>query len=264
MKTSHFRRPRGRIAQQCSALRAYLRPRALWAALAVFLAGPSPVLAHHVIDNRLPQGFAEGLLSGLGHPIIGPDHLAMLVAIGVCAGLARHPFFLAAAFIAATLAGVGLHLRSFDLPFVEQLIVLGILLVGGLMMAGRVLSAPVSAALFAVLGICHGYAYGESIVGAWATPLAAYMTGLAAIQFAVIAGIAWTMCHVQRLAHPGDGLTGQDSDAQAGTAQAGDDAARMAAPDIAAGLRNQTGVRLCGAVILGVALMLGAGFILPA
>lgn len=34
-----------------------------------------PALAHHAMGNTTPNTFAEGLVSGLAHPIIGLDHL---------------------------------------------------------------------------------------------------------------------------------------------------------------------------------------------
>ncbi|MET0472193.1 MAG: HupE/UreJ family protein, partial [Xanthobacteraceae bacterium] len=43
--------------------------------------------AHHVMGGRTPTTFVEGFLSGLGHPVIGPDHLAFLLAIGVAVGV---------------------------------------------------------------------------------------------------------------------------------------------------------------------------------
>ena len=46
-----------------------------------------PALAHHVMGRELPADFAQGLLSGLGHPIIGLDHLAAVVAVGCLASL---------------------------------------------------------------------------------------------------------------------------------------------------------------------------------
>ena len=51
---------------------------------------------------------------------------------------------------------------------------------------------PVSllAALLAVAGVFHGYAYGESIVGAETAPLAAYMIGFGVIQSCVAVGAA--------------------------------------------------------------------------
>ena len=47
------------------------------------------------------------------------------------------------------------------------------------------------AALFAIGGAVHGYALGESIVGAESTPLVAYLIGLVAVQTALTTGIAF-------------------------------------------------------------------------
>src|SRR5262249_29863369 len=43
--------------------------------------------AHHVMGGKTPSTFVEGLLSGTGHPVIGPDHLAFLLAIGIAVGV---------------------------------------------------------------------------------------------------------------------------------------------------------------------------------
>ncbi len=45
--------------------------------------------------------------------------------------------------------------------------------------------AGLAVALFAAVGLVHGYALGESIYGAESTPLYAYLIGLAVIQCAV-------------------------------------------------------------------------------
>jgi len=55
---------------------------------------------------------------------------------------------------------------------------------------GRSIRAGVWAALFIVAGFFHGYAYGESIYGAESSPLAAYLTGLVAIQAFVMMAVA--------------------------------------------------------------------------
>ena len=41
-----------------------------------------PAQAHHFMDGGMPQNWLEGLLSGLGHPVIGPDHAAFVFAAG--------------------------------------------------------------------------------------------------------------------------------------------------------------------------------------
>jgi urease accessory protein len=60
------------------------------------------------------------------------------------------------------------------------------------------MSAGAAAVLFAMVGVIHGYALGESIYGAERAPLYAYLIGLAVIQGVV----ALTATHVTRsLAH---------------------------------------------------------------
>lgn len=51
---------------------------------------PGVVWAHHFMEDQLPQTFAQGLLSGLAHPVIGVDHLAFIVAAGFLLALVRH------------------------------------------------------------------------------------------------------------------------------------------------------------------------------
>jgi urease accessory protein len=46
------------------------------------------------------------------------------------------------------------------------------------------------AAFFAGAGLFHGYAYGESIIGAEPAPLAAYVAGFAAVQYGIAVGAA--------------------------------------------------------------------------
>ena len=38
--------------------------------------------AHHLMGGEVPTTAWQGLLSGLGHPIIGIDHFAFIVGVG--------------------------------------------------------------------------------------------------------------------------------------------------------------------------------------
>jgi len=49
----------------------------------------APAYAHHLMGGRTPATFAEGMLSGLGHPVIGLDHFAAVVAVGCLAAAHR-------------------------------------------------------------------------------------------------------------------------------------------------------------------------------
>jgi urease accessory protein len=152
-----------------------------------------PAQAHHMMGGRTPSSFLEGLLSGLGHPVIGLDHLAFIVAMGVAVGVAGLNLAIPALFIAASAIGVALHVNGVTLPGAEILVAVSVLTVGA-MIAGRSkqsLAQPwVWAALFVLAGLIHGYAFGESIYGAEASPLVAYLVGLIIVQAAVATAVA--------------------------------------------------------------------------
>jgi urease accessory protein len=162
--------------------------------LAASMLGASiaPALAHHVMDGKLPKTFIEGLLSGLGHPVFGPDHLAAVIAVGCLAALHHRGALLAVGYVLAMIVGVALHVRGTTVPAGELLVALSVLLLGAVMIWRRPVNAGVVIALFAITGLVHGYALGESIVGAEPAPLASYFVGLAVIQ-SLIALVAFKL-----------------------------------------------------------------------
>jgi len=164
--------------------------RTAFAVLAVLIAGMGTAAAHHVMGGEMPSTFGQGFLSGLGHPVIGPDHLAFLVAVGVAVGVGGLSLALPIVFVAASAIGVALHVYGFELPVVELIVALSVVLIGALVASGRALPLAAWAAVFGLAGIAHGYAYGESIVGAEPTPLWAYLIGLVIIQSALSVGVA--------------------------------------------------------------------------
>ena len=87
--------------------------------LALIMMIAQPAWAHHPMDGKLPQTFLQGLLSGFGHPVIGVDHLAAIVGIGILAALAGRSAAVVLAFSVSVIAGVGLHLSGIDLPASE-------------------------------------------------------------------------------------------------------------------------------------------------
>lgn len=164
-----------------------------------FLLAPAGLLvataanAHHPMGMQTPATLFEGLLSGLGHPIIGLDHLAFLVVVGLLAyslkGTSRYVVPLA--FVGATVAGTLIHVGRLDLPMTEVLVALSVLGGGVLLLARAALPALILTLLVALFGIFHGYAYGESIVGAEQTPLLSYLVGFSLIQYVLIAGVTF-------------------------------------------------------------------------
>jgi len=166
-----------------------LRCRAVVSAIAFFLMTAS-ASAHHVMGGKIPTTFAEGFLSGLGHPVIGPDHLAFLLAIGVAVGVGGLSLVLPLLFVVASAIGVTLHVNGVNLPGAEIVVAVSVLFAGFLIARGRALPVSLWAILFAAAGLFHGYAFGESIFGAERSPLHAYLLGLIIVQSVLTVGTA--------------------------------------------------------------------------
>lgn len=149
------------------------------------LSAASPAAAHHALGGRMPTNFFEGFLSGLAHPIIGLDHFAFVVAIGLLCIGQKNQFFIPAAFVIAAMAGTGIHLLRVDLPATEFFIAASVIVFGAMLAVSTKSHWLVLAGLGAIAGLFHGYAYGESIVGAQMTPLIAYLAGFSLIQYAI-------------------------------------------------------------------------------
>ena len=124
-------------------------------------------------------------MSGLGHPVIGIDHFAAVVAIGCLAAAHRTAPALAIGFVLAMIAGVALHLLSATVPGAEILVALSVIILGVAMLSHRQMAVGAALTLFAAAGLINGYALGESIYGAESTPVYAYLLGLAVIQSAI-------------------------------------------------------------------------------
>ena len=148
-----------------------------------------PVLAHHPLGGRLPSNALEGLLSGLAHPILGPDHFLFILAIGLLALRVSVGLWLPLAFVLGGLAGSVFHVSSGDLLWVE-IGVTGSLAIAGFFLARQAEPKNVwMLGLGAIAGLFHGYAYGEAIFGAEMTPLWSYLLGLTLVQFGVAATV---------------------------------------------------------------------------
>lgn len=172
------------------------------AAIAALATSAGPALAHHAMGGETPNTLASGLISGLAHPVIGIDHLAFVVAAGIAAAFAGNRLLSPLAFVAATVAGCLLQVGGVALPAVEIVVAASILLLGAVVLSGRTIGAPALLGLFAVAGLFHGWAYGESIVGAESTPLLAYLAGFAAIQYAIAVGTGHLVRRVWQSATP--------------------------------------------------------------
>jgi urease accessory protein len=153
-----------------------------------FLIPTSPALAHHAMGGEIPSNFTEGLISGLAHPVIGIDHLAFVIAIGFLAALSqRFGMIVPLVFMFTTAIGTIIHLQSIDLPVVELIVSASVLIIGILLAKTNQTNLVLLTVIGAIAGIFHGYAYGESIVGAETLAIGAYLLGFCLIQLAISA-----------------------------------------------------------------------------
>ncbi|MDY6936412.1 MAG: HupE/UreJ family protein [Cyanobacteriota bacterium] len=149
-----------------------------------FVAGPA--FAHHPFGGKTPSNFVEGFFSGLGHPVVGIDHLTFVVAIGLLAAtLGRRGLAIPVAFVLTATLGTGIHLMEVDLPALEIVISASVLGFGILLARQSLPNFALAVLGAAIAGIFHGYAYGEAIVGAEMNPLVAYLAGFTFIQLAI-------------------------------------------------------------------------------
>jgi urease accessory protein len=146
----------------------------------------SPASAHHAMGGKTPSTFFEGFLSGLAHPILGLDHFAFIIALGILTVVCRLNLSVALATIGASALGVAAHVAGLTIGISEAIVIASVVLCGAAL-ALRVSIPRVSWSLILpAAGFFHGYAYGESIFGAQQTPLAAYLLGLVVIQSAIV------------------------------------------------------------------------------
>lgn len=151
-------------------------------------------LAHHAMGGETPDNFWNGLLSGLAHPVIGLDHLAFVVAIGLIAVGMEQGLLIPIAFGIATLIGTGIHLQGINLLFPEGIVALSVVIFGVILTLKKGLQNHSNlytialATLAMIAGIFHGYAYGESIIGVRVATLVAYLIGFTVIQLAIASG----------------------------------------------------------------------------
>ena len=148
------------------------------AALPLLLAAPAS--AHHLMDlTGMKPGVLTGLLSGLAHPILGPDHLLFLLAIGLV-GIV-HPFRWVLALLGCGLVGNGLGLALPGVAWIEPLVALSVAL------TGLVLARRLPPGVLVPAFLLHGYALSGAVLGWEPTPIGFYLVGLLVSQSLLLA-----------------------------------------------------------------------------
>jgi urease accessory protein len=141
----------------------------------------APASAHHAMGAlglSAPTPMA-GLISGLAHPVLGPDHLLFLLALGLVGFQRRMRWMLGLLLLGLSATTLGLVLPG--LPGSELLVSLSLVAVA-LVLLQR-LPAVVLLPAFAL----HGYVLSGSVIGWEATPISFYLLGLLLSQALLLA-----------------------------------------------------------------------------
>lgn len=150
---------------------------------AALLAMAGPASAH------VGQGLGFSIGGGFAHPLLGLDHLAAMVAVGLWSALVggKRLWVWPAAFVSAMLVGGFLGCAGVELPHVEPAIAVSVITLGLLVATGLKAPVPLGAALIAAFATFHGHAHGaEAPADGWA----GYAAGFAlATTLLHIAGI---------------------------------------------------------------------------
>jgi urease accessory protein len=171
--------------------RLLLKPVSFLAVPVGALSVATPAFAHHAMGGGMPSNLIEGFLSGIAHPLIGPDHFAFIVSVGLLAATRKRGIVIPVAFVLAAMVGTGMHLAKLNVPGIELFVSGSIMLFGVLLAMKNTLSTVAVTGLSILAGLFHGYAYGEAIFGAQMTPLLAYLIGFTVIQLGVSLAAFW-------------------------------------------------------------------------
>ena len=119
---------------------------------------PNNVLSHHPLNGEMMVNFNDGFLSGIGHPILGLDHLLFIIGVGLISFLSKRFLNFSFTFISGTILGLVSMICGLYLPFYEIMISFTLLLLGYLILASR--QIRFDGLLFTLFGVFHGWAYG--------------------------------------------------------------------------------------------------------
>lgn len=165
--------------------------------------------AHHPLAGMSIETFTHGFLSGVGHPLLGFDHLFFVVLVGITALFTRRKMLAPLAYIIAMLGGCMVSALWTPVPATELMIALSLLVLGSMLLSGHRFGLATVLFAFAGFGLFHGAAFGESLAtqeaGFGSQVLTGYLLGLGLTQFAIalaaglVCKVLWKVSHAGAL-----------------------------------------------------------------
>ena len=127
------------------------------------LASQQMAFGHHA---EVMEG--HPLIQGLSMPLHGLDHMLMAIAVGIIAIQlgGRALWMVPVGFSVVLLTGGLLNLNGISVPLIEQMILASLILAAAQLSLKNRLPAAVIVALFSLLGVFHGQALIQPLLGA--------------------------------------------------------------------------------------------------
>jgi urease accessory protein len=108
---------------------------------------------------------ASGFLSGFLHPILGFDHLAAMVAVGILGAIigGKAVWLLPIYFPLVMSIGGVLGIKGLELPYAEYLIAISVVVLGCLIAFFQRINFVAASGIVAFFALFHGYAHGVEL-----------------------------------------------------------------------------------------------------
>jgi len=106
-------------------------------------------------------GTVHGLLDGIIHPLIGIDHLLVMLAVGLWAAMrgGKSLWLLPLAFVTAMGVGAGLSMLGITINAAETWVAGSVVVAGVLVWRNTRMSSVLAVALVSVFALAHGYVH---------------------------------------------------------------------------------------------------------
>ncbi|MGE0313720.1 MAG: HupE/UreJ family protein [Lautropia sp.] len=154
-------RSRARTTRATQATHATRAMHAARATIALLLTGACGHALAHVGGGDVAGGFAAGFL----HPLLGLDHVAAMVAVGIWGAQLGAPaiWMLPITFPLLMAVGGAIGALGFEVGGIEIGIAASAIVLGAMIAFAVRLPLAVATALVAVFALCHGYAHGAEL-----------------------------------------------------------------------------------------------------
>lgn len=162
--------------------------------------------AHHPLDGMPMESFTHGLLSGVGHPLLGFDHLFFVMLVGIAALFTGRRLLAPLAYILSMLVGCVVTALWTPVPATELMIALSLLVLGSMLLSGHRFGPSTILLTFASFGLFHGAAFAASLAtqeaGFGLAVLTGYLVGLGLTQLAIALGAGLVCLMLWKVSHP--------------------------------------------------------------